>query len=209
MPIVTHNFPAAGGVANPGYLEALELARQCVDQADINAGWGDSGISHGSCWAAVATTPTAAFTAPNAVNVAVPGGNGMAALPYGVVFGSSKMAVVGAGAAAVPGMPAAGFSGHAERNALVIAGGNGLALHAPNGYSVLFVQLHPCGHCVNWLNGAGAGFGLPNPYAALIAGGHVMHVWYRWAHTPAGCGLKDTWNLQPRGFKLWDINTNW
>ncbi|EPJ77580.1 MULTISPECIES: hypothetical protein [Pseudomonas] len=204
MPVVLHQFTVAmGGVMNPGYLEALELARQCATHAHTQALPG-AGIAHGSCWAALATVsnPGAGFPLGNAVA-------GGAALPYGVVFGNSRFSIVGA-FAVVPGAPAVGFSGHAERNALVVAGGNGLVpygLVAPNaGDWVMYVQLHPCQYCLPWLQGAGGG-GLLNPFAGLIAGAQNLHVWYRWAHNPVGCAAKDTWNGLPLATKLAQINT--
>ena len=221
MPIVLHQFPAAGGVANPGYLEACELARQCADQYSLAVMPGPGGgIATGSCWAAVAVQPNGAagFPAAHAVNAGAAPGVGGAALTYGVVFGHSQMAAIGA-AVPVPGAPPA-FAPHAERNALLAVAANGLALHMlplPGAHAVMFVQLSPCGagpggiNCLGWLNGAAAG-GIANPFAAAIGtpapGGLTLHVWYRWNH-PAQVGAMVAWNGLTRANKLADINANW
>jgi hypothetical protein len=217
MPIALYQF-TVHGAGNPDYFAALELARQCVDQYHLNILPGaGGGIATGSCWAAVAVTPNlaAGFPAPGAVNVAGPPGTGVpgawGGLPYAIVFGSSQMAGVAA-AVPLPGAPAA-LGNHAERNALIIAGNNGLVLYpiaaAPNS-GVMFVQLAPCVHCGPWL--AGGGGGVANPYAAAIAGAapgaFTLNVWYRWPH-PAGVGAMMAWNAMTRAAKLADINANW
>jgi hypothetical protein len=218
MPIVLHQFGAMGAAGQPGYFAALELARQCVDQYHLNILLGaGGGIAAGSCWAAVAVVPNggAGFPAPMAVNAGGPVGTAIGgawgALPYSMVFGNSQMAGVGA-MVAIPGAPGA-LGNHAERNALIIAGANGLALYqlmAAANHGVMFVQLAPCGpgfsNCAAWL--AGAGGGVANPYAVALGGAFTMHVWYRWPH-PAGVGAMMAWNGAGRGAKLADINANW
>jgi hypothetical protein len=151
----------------------------------------------------------AGFPAPAAVNAAGPVGTAIAGawggLPYSVAFGCSQMAGV---AAHVPLPGAAVVSSHAERNALIIAGQNGLVLYpvAGGGQGVMYVQLAPCPHCFNWLGGGGGG--VANPYAGAIGGGFTLNVWYRWNY-PGGVGAMMAWNAASRAAKLNDINTNW
>jgi hypothetical protein len=209
MPIALHQFTALGAAAQPGYLAAKELAAQCVDQFTLNVLMGPGGgIANQSCWAAVAVTPGAGFPAPVAVNPAgFPGTNAAAwgALPYSMVFGNSRMAMVNA-LVTVPGF---GGGGHAERTALIAAGGAGLALYPLAGLvnaAVLFVQLSPCIACGNWLVGGGGG--VANPYAVALGGAWTLHVWYRWPH-PAGVGAMIAWNATGRAAKLADIGANW
>lgn len=209
MPIALHQFTVQGA-GQPGYYPAAEMARQCVDQHALQAiGGPGGGIGNGSCWAAVATVPTLAFPAPLAVNPAAPPGTGtgMAALPYAMAFGNSQMATIAANVA-LPGlvMP----SSHAERNALIGAGANGLALYQPGGAAntaVVFVQLAPCGGCAAWL--AGGGGGVANPFAAAIGGVLTLHVWYRWSYDNAGIAAWGAWQALSRANKLADINGNW
>src|SRR5689334_14347087 len=116
MPIVRHQFTAPGAAGQPGYAIAMELAKQRVDQYHLNILMGaGGGIGRNSCWAALAVTPSPAYPAPVAVNPAgppgAPIGGAWGALPYGIVFGQSRMAMVNA-LVAVPGF---GGGGHAER----------------------------------------------------------------------------------------------
>ena len=208
MAVVLHQFTAVGAALQPGYLAAMELARQCVDQFTLNIMPGPGGgIANASCWAALAVVPNLAFPAPIAVNPAAPPGvpvGAWGALPYSIVFGNSQMHMIHA-LVAVPGF---GGGGHAERTALIAAGAAGCALYQLAGLAnnyVLFVQLSPCPPCAGWL--AGGGGGVANPYVGAIGGG-TLHVWYRWPY-PAGIGAMNAWNGQGRGAKLVDINTNW
>ena len=212
MPVVSHQFTTVGAAMQPGYLIALELARQCVDQYHINILLGaGGGIANASCWAAVATVPNpgVGFPAPYGVSVAGPPGVNVGAwgtLPYGMVFGNSQLANVNAN---VP-VPGFGGGGHGERTALIAAGANGLVLYPIAGLAntaVLFVQLEPCVPCDNWLGGV-VGAGVANPYAGAILGGLTVHVWYRWPY-PGGVGAMTAWNAQGRVAKLADINANW
>lgn len=209
MPIALHQFTVAGA-GQPGYYEALELARHCVEQYEFQVLTGPGGgIATGSCWAALAVQPNPGigWQAPGAVHVAGGLGATLAGLPYSMVFGNSRMAYINS-MVNVPGAPP-NFSSHAERNALVAAGGNGLALHtlaAHANNSVLFVQLAPCGPCNAWLGGGGGG--VPNPFAAAIGGATTLNVWYRFPY-PGGVGAMNAWNGSTRAVKLADINANW
>jgi hypothetical protein len=213
VPVVLHQFGVAPA-GNPGRAEALEMARHCVEQYQLNVMPGaGGGIAGGSCWAGLAVTPNAgaAHPADGAVNVAGAVGAVGAPLPYAIVFGNSKLAHVAAHVP-VPGLvPAPG--GHAERTALTTAGGAGLALYPLPGVAnngVIFVQLMPCAagpNCQNWLQGI-IGGGPVNPYAALLGAGgaFTLNVWYRWAH-PGGTPAMTAWNLGTRAAKLADIAT--
>ncbi|MGF7132917.1 hypothetical protein P3T40_004408 [Paraburkholderia sp. EB58] len=216
MPIILWQFAQAGAAISPGYAIAKELAKMCVEQYEFNVLTGvGAGIAQGSCWAAVATMPGPGFPAESAVTTAAPLGTTGALLPYGAVFGNSRMASIRT-RVPVPGLVGAGgfnaVSNHAERNTLLVASNNGLALYADpalaiGGFAhyVLFVQLAPCVPCMAWLaNGA------KNPVAATIAPGGpaTLHVWYRWPY-PAGGGAMWTWNALPRANKLTDIDNNW
>jgi hypothetical protein len=214
MPIALWQFAQPLAAIAPGYAVARELARICVEQYEFNILTGPgAGIAQGSCWAAVATLPGAGFPAERSVTTAGALGATGAVLPYSAVFGNSRMASIRT-RVPIPGLVAAGgfnaVSNHAERNALLAANNNGLALHGlpipPAGFAhyVLFVQLAPCPHCVNWLNGAA------NPFSAAIGPGGpaTLHVWYRWPY-PAGGGAMWTWNGWPRANKLADIDNNW
>lgn len=203
MPVVLHQF-GAGAAASVHHLVAWNMARLCVEQYHFNLLPGPGGgIAAMSCWAAAATVANGAagFPQEHAVNAAGPLGATGGPLGYGAVFGNSRMAAIAA-AVAVPGMPAAGFSSHAERNALVTAGANGLALYTPiANQAVVFVQLAPCPGCANWLGGGGGG--LPNPWGPAILGGALtLHVWYRWAYNPAGVGQMMAFNNLTRAAKL-------
>jgi hypothetical protein len=211
VPIALHQYGVAAP-ANPGYADAKELARQCVEQYEFNVLPGPGGgIAGGSCWAAVAVTANAGAGYPAAAAVNAAGGLGAvgAPLPYAIAFGNSQLAHV-AVHVPVPGLAAAP-GGHAERNALTTAGAAGLALYAlpavaNNG--VMFVQLMPCAagpNCQNWLQGI-VGGGPANPYAALLGAGGVftLNVWYRWAH-PGGTAAMTAWNGGGRAAKLANI----
>jgi hypothetical protein len=212
MPVVLHHFTGVAAVAGPGRLIALELARQCVDQYHLNIAPGPGGgIAAGTCWAAVATTPVAHFPASYGVNPANPPGSAAGAwgaMPYGVCFGASQMANVAAGVGVpLPGLP--NPSGHAERNALIVAGNAGGGLHLVAGAAntaVLFVQLSPCGPCGVWLGGGGGG--VANPYPAAAGGVLTLHVWHRWMHLGQVANMT-AWNGGTRAAKLADINNNW
>lgn len=225
MPIVLHQFGAHAAGGNNGFAIAKELAKQCAERFSINILPGDGGgIGTGSCWAAVAVMPNAAvgFPAATAISLTESMGNTLGApLPYSVVFGNSQMATIAA-FVPVPGAPTfvnnngvvvPAFSGHAERNALLIAGHQNinLALYPIPGTThsgVMFVQLEPCQACLAWLNGGGGG-NAPNPYAARIGGlgggpALTLHVWYRWDY-PHGVQDMIVWNLRSRLSKILHI----
>ena len=87
---------------------------------------------------------------------------------------------------AAGGLVAAPVGGHGERAALTNVQNEGLNLYmvAAN-QAVLYVELHPCVDCTNWLNGgAGGGGVLANPFFGVIngAGPVTLNVWYRWAY---------------------------
>jgi hypothetical protein len=132
-------------------------------------------------------------------------GGAWGALPYSMVFGNSRMSMV---AALVP-VPGFAGGGHAERTALIAAGGAGCVPYVLAGMAntaVLFVQLSPCGPCNAWLGGGGGG--VANPFAVWFGGATTLHVWYRWPH-PAGVGAMIAWNGTGRAAKLADIAANW
>lgn len=195
MPVVIHQAINANA-GQPRYADAIELARQCADQYQLNVLPGvGGGIAGGSCWAAVAVTPNANFPNLTPINPAgaVPAGGGVAVaggLGYGISFGNSQMAMIN-GQIALPGF---GGGGHAERVAINNIGvGN---LHAPGNNAVMFVQLHPCNgvgtqQCVNWLNG-------------LALGAVTLNVYYRFPY-PGGIGNMILWNQQTRANQQNDI----
>jgi hypothetical protein len=209
MPVVLRQF-ATGLAATVDYWVALHLAKLCAEQYEFNVALGPGGgIAGMSCWAAVAVQPNAGAGYPVEQMVNAAGGLGatMGPLGFSAVFGNSRMASINA-AVPVPGAPPGGFSSHAERNALITANANGLALHNPAvNTAVLYVQLAPCPPCAVWLGGGGGG--IPNPFAAAIGGALTLYVWYRWPYTAPGTGAMRLWNLSPRAVKHADINLNW
>lgn len=195
MPIVYHQFGVPGAAAQPGHAIARELARQCAVQLQhqLLAGPG-GGIATGSCWAAVAAAPNPVAGFPGLAPV-----GGGAPLVFTAAFGQSQMANI-ANNVIVPGAPPGGFGTHAERNALLVAAGNGLA---PGNPGVAFVQLQPCGGCQAWLANPAQ-----NPFPAYAGPGQTLDVWYRWPY-PAGVANMVAWNGAGIANQLADINANW
>ncbi|TQS43377.1 hypothetical protein [Cryptosporangium phraense] len=184
MPVVYRQLSPANAHL-PTYSLAKELAQQCVAQFGA-VRHTQAGVGSDSCCAAVAITPIDGHGAVGPV-VGYDEQQGpvlgpvpaAAAQQYAVVFGNSQMA------AGLVQNPVVG--GHAERAALTVAP-LGAALYSPPAapaQAALFVELTPCINCQNWL--AGAGGGVPNPFAAAIApGGPVtLNVWWRWDYPDA------------------------
>lgn len=198
MPVIIRHLDTATNGAQPRFADAIELARQCVDQYQLNISLGPGGgIANGSCWAAVAVNPSPDFPNLTPINPvgAIPNGGDVATvggLGYGIAFGNSQIATIAAN------VPVPGFNGggHAERVAINTAGLPNL--HAPGNQAVMFVQLHPCNgpgthQCQAWLNGLGLG-------------AVTLNVYYRFAY-PGGVGAMTTWNGQGRAAQQADIGT--
>ena len=207
MPIIILRLDPTNRGA-PGYPIAIELARQCVDQYQLNIIPGvGGGIAAGSCWAALAVAPAGPYHNLNPVNPfgTVPNGGGVhvgpGGLGYGIVFGNSRVATVNA-AVTVPGFIQ---GGHAERVVIYIAAALGLGLPFGGGTdAVMFVQLHPCHgdgthNCLGWLNAIPM-FAPSAPF--------TLHVYYRFAY-PAGVAAMTAWNNQTRDAQQNDITMHW
>ncbi len=208
MPVVLHQFGQVGANNEIGYYVALELARHCVEQHELQRiGGPGGGIADGTCWAAAAVDATQNWPAPRAVDAAGVVGAGLAVLPYSMFFGVSTLARINN---MVP-VPGAGvITSHAERVALTNVADNNLALYTPanggQGDAVLFVQLAPCPSCAAWLDGNGGG--AANPYNFSANAAATLHVWYRWDY-PGGVPNWTLWQADTRANKLQDINANW
>lgn len=159
MPIHFQGRIRPGNAHLHGYATAQAIARLTTQHfgqwrnAIQPAGGGGLGV--GSCCAAFTVNPNADYPAvfPH---------------PFALVLGNSQLAAQG-----MIWHQGWNVGGHAERAALNVANHEGcVPWLGPHG-AVLYVELEPCQHCAQWLQGQ------HNPYRAFFLA-HDLLVWWGW-----------------------------